>query len=536
MPDALPHMHEDEREQPLCRPHRPAVPPSVWSGMAQALLAGLLSAQALPPRHWWWLLPFTLGWLWWLLGEHLRQMPDTAARARRAAALLFAFGLGWHGTGVWWITEAFQVDAERFAAMAPFAVGALAVAMSAFTAAAGAIFGLLWRRSARACLWQPALLAVLITVADAARGVPLAFGGFAWNPFAVVLDPETLLPLMQGAHLFGIWGFSALLLWLFLLPGHALHCLRWGLMPRGVLALLVLGLALLAGLWTWGQMRVQAVAATTPVVNAPWVVIVQPSVPQREKWKPENRERIFGDLLEMSRRGLAEVRAKCRAAGACDVPVIIIWPESAVPFLLDASRGALAMIADMLPDGAWLITGALRQIDEARRRPGGERLHNSILAIDSSGTVRLRYDKRRLVPFGEYVPFRVLLEPLGVRQLVPFRYGFLPGDDLGPHRLPGMPPFEAFICYEIIYHDRPARAAHETRWLLNVTNDAWFGSSAGPWQHLQQARYHAIVRGLPLVRAANSGISVITDASGRTLVRAGLQERRVLVWRLPLLP
>ncbi len=527
---------DDYRERPLCRPYRPPAPPALWAGMVQALTIGVLSAQALPPRHWWWLLPFTLGWLLWLLNEHLKSMPTAAARARRAAALLFAFGLGWHALGVWWITEAFQVDAARYALMAPFAVGLLAAAMAAFTAAAGAVAGLLWNTGSaqRACLWRPALLAVLMTVADAARGMPLAFGGFAWNPFAVVLDPETLLPLMQGAYLFGIWGFSALLLWLCMLPGQTLYCLRWQQAPRAAPAMLALGLALLAGLWTWGSMRVNAIATAPPPADAPWLVIVQPSVPQREKWKPENRNRIFQDLLALSREGMARARKRCERQGGCNAPVIVIWPESAVPFLLDASPRALAMIADMLPDNAWLFTGALRQIDQSRRRPDGPRLHNSILAIDSNGQVRLRYDKRRLVPFGEYVPLASVLRPLGVRKLVPFRHGFLPGRNLGPHHLPGLPPFEAFICYEIIYHDRPARGANETRWLLNVTNDAWFGGSAGPWQHLQQARYHAIARGLPLARAANDGISVVMNAAGRDMARLGLFKRGVIVERLPL--
>ena len=527
---------DDYRSRPICRPYRPPGPPPFWRDAPQALLIGLLSALALPPRHWWWLLPFTLGWLFWLLQSSLARAPEQHARRwrmRRAALILFCFGLGWHGSGVWWITEAFQVDAERFAAMAPFAVGALAIAMAAFTAVAGAVFGLLWRPGMAACLWSAPLLALLMTITDAARGIPYAFGGFAWNPFAVVLDPDTLLPLMQGAYLFGIWGFSALLLWLCLLPAQALWC--WSQEGARRLAWMLAALAVLLplALWMWGQARVEAIATAPPAADAPWVVIVQPSVPQREKWKPENRDHIFEDMLALSRQGLARQREKCAAAGNCDAPVIVVWPESAVPFLLDISTGALQQVAQMLPQGGWLLTGVLRQIDQRLRRPDGPRLHNSIIAVDSTGAVRLRYDKRRLVPFGEYVPFAPVLEPLGVRKLVPFSHGFLPGTNLGPHRLPGLPAFEAFICYEIIYHDRPARDAQQTRWLLNVTNDAWFGLSAGPWQHLQQARYHAIARGLPLVRAANDGISAVMDGAGRTLARLGLTRRGVLVLRLP---
>ena len=525
---------DDYRSRPICRPYRPPGPPNVWGGMAQAALAGLLAAQALPPAHWWGLLFAALGWLLWLLEQHLKWMDTSARRARRAAALLFAYGLGWHGWGISWVAEAFFVDAERFAMLAPLAVALLAAAMAAFYAAAGALAALFWPLGH---CWRAPLLALFMTLADAARGVPLAFGGFAWNPFAVVLDADYMLGLMQGVHLLGVWGFSALLLWLVMLPAQLWLCRRAGVPVSRLRALAALGVLLAAGLWIWGQMRVMRIAAAPVAKDAPWLIIVQPSVAQREKWRPQNRQRIFEDLLRLSRQGLTKVREKCAADDSCAAPVVVIWPESAVPFLLDVSPRALAMIGDMLPAGGWLLTGALRQTQAYTRGKvkDGPRLHNSVLAIDASGQVRLAYDKRRLVPFGEYVPFEKLLKPLGVGKLVPFRHGFQPGRELGPHYLPGLPPFEAFICYEIIYHDRPARA-HDTRWLLNVTNDAWFGTSAGPYQHLQHARLHAIARGLPLARAANSGISAVLDAAGRSRGHLPLQYRGTLVVRLPVQP
>ena len=257
------------------------------------------------------------------------------------------------------------------------------------------------------------------------------------------------------------------------------------------------------------------------------MAIVQPNIPQTEKWRPENRERIFRTLLSLTRQAVTQA-ASLPANG----PLIIIWPESAVPFLLQDSPQALRMIGDVLPENAWLFTGALRQAPQDMIRPGGPALFNSIFGIDGRGRIRFVYDKRRLVPFGEYLPLAWLLRPLGIRQLVPLPRGFFFGNDPGPHRVNGLPPFEAFVCYEIVFDDAPPGAA-ETRWLLNVTNDAWFGTSSGPYQHFMAARLRAIERNLPLVRVANTGISAVVDGSGRILHQLPLQRRGVRVFLLP---
>jgi apolipoprotein N-acyltransferase len=227
-----------------------------------------------------------------------------------------------------------------------------------------------------------------------------------------------------------------------------------------------------------------------------------------------------------------KARAEQGNAASDAAPLLVVWPESAVPFLLADSPVGLKMIGDALPENAWLFTGALRRAPEEMRRPGGPRLFNSILGIDTNGDIRFIYDKRRLVPFGEYLPLEGLFRPLGLRQVVPVPKGFFFGRDPGPHRVDGLPPFEAFVCYEIVFDDPPARA-RETRWLLNVTTDAWFGTSAGPHQHFMAARFRAIERGVPLVRAANTGISAVVDGRGR-IVRGLPQFRRgVITARLP---
>ena len=484
---------------------------------------GLLSALALPPRHWWWLLPFTLGPLLLLLHHRLSRAENWRRRAGTGALLMFAFGAGWELLGLHWVTEAFFVQADRFAHVAWFAVGALALGMALFMAAAGAVFGLLHRPACPPHPLQGLQLGLLVALFQMMRESPLILGGFPWNPLAHVLSPQAQLPLLQAVSLIGVWGLSALVMFWATAPARMWLSWRAGRRIEAI-GLGLLALASLAGLWWWGQARLQRPAALSDI----GVIVVQPAVPQSEKWRPQNVQAIFDDLLALTRRGLRQA-ATDMGKGA---PRIVIWPESAVPFLLLDSPGALRMIADVLPADTWLFTGALRRAPEHLRRPDGPSMFNSFLVIDDKGRVRLIYDKRRLVPFGEYLPLAWLLRPLGIRQLVPMPRGFFVGRNAGPHRVDALPPFEAFICYEIIFGDIPP-GGNATRWLVNVTNDAWFDASSGPWQHLMAARVRAIERGLPLVRAANTGISIVQDGRGRLLRRLPLGRRGVLVARLP---
>ncbi len=494
--------------------------------MAQALVAGASSALALPPRHWWWVLPFTLSWLLLVLAAQLRRVDSRRRASWRAAAVMFAFGLGWEALGLAWITEAFFATSVEYGGVAYLAVGALAVAAALFMAAAGAVYGALsWpHRAEDVC--QGARLAVLVTLFEMMRESPLVLGGFPWNPFAHVLSFETQLPLAQAVTLVGVWGLSALVFFWATLPAQVWLGWRSGA-KRAAVALGLGGVLLLAGLWALGQARLRQPVQFSGIR----LVIVQPNVPQDEKWRPENREMVFRDLLALTRRGLRATGAP-PAKGRKGALHIVVWPESAVPFLLLDSPAALRMIADVLPENAWLFTGALRRAPRHLRQPDGPRKYNSLVVIDHEGKARLIYDKRRLVPFGEYLPLAGLLRPLGIRQLVPMPRGFLVGESSGPHKVENLPPFEAFVCYEIIFGDIPSRGA-TTRWLVNVTNDAWFGTSAGPHQHLAAARFRALERGLPLVRAANTGISMVQDAHGRELKRLPLQRRGVMTINLP---
>jgi apolipoprotein N-acyltransferase len=211
---------------------------------------------------------------------------------------------------------------------------------------------------------------------------------------------------------------------------------------------------------------------------------------------------------------------------------LLIWPESAFPFFLTREPDALSMIANMLAPNTTLITGAARLAEPAPGR-SDKRAYNSVYVIDHSGAILATYDKLHLVPFGEYLPFQDLLERAGLTQLTSVPGGFLPGAQRRRIAVPGAPDMLPLICYEAIFPGEAVPAGERPSWLLNLTNDAWFGISSGPYQHFQQARIRSIEEGLPLVRAANSGISAVIDPFGRVISALPLGHDGLLDAALP---
>jgi apolipoprotein N-acyltransferase len=251
--------------------------------------------------------------------------------------------------------------------------------------------------------------------------------------------------------------------------------------------------------------------------------LVQANVDQAEKWRPENSAEIFDDYLDLT-----------KSAGLDRVD-IVIWPETAVPFLLDDAPDALLAIGAALPEGTSLLVGSARLVEErdAQGPLEAQRVYNSLLAVDHQGRIAGVYDKIHLVPFGEFLPFQDFLESLGFMQLTGVRGGFSAGAGSGLLSIAGAPPARALICYEIIFPDEIAAQGARPGWLINVTNDAWFGSSAGPYQHFHQAQVRAVEQGLPVARAANTGISAVVDPYGRILAEIGLGAKGIIDIELP---
>jgi apolipoprotein N-acyltransferase len=272
-----------------------------------------------------------------------------------------------------------------------------------------------------------------------------------------------------------------------------------------VLVLATAPLALAAGHW-------RLATASTAMFENVSLRVVQANVAQGDKWVPEHRDEIVAAHLDLSTSG--------GLAGVTH----LVWPESAVPMLIDEEPQAREQLVGALPDDVTLLLGALRRELHDPAGTPSVRIYNSLFAVSGAGDILARYDKWRLVPFGEYLPFAALLEPLGLRQFVPLPLGFSAGPAPRTLTIDGTPGFAPLICYEAIFPRALIDRGDRPEWLLNVTNDGWFGNTAGPYQHLEQARFRAIEEGLALVRAANTGISAVIDPYGRILDRLPLGE------------
>ncbi len=493
-----------------------------WRRALFALSLGVVSVLAFAPFHFWPLLFFTLPSFVWLLDGIAGDEPGTAKPKWRQAALAgWWFGFGFFVGGLYWVGFAFFVEADRFAWLAPLGVAAFPAALAIFFALASAAGVVFWRPGIRRVF----VLTAAMFAAEWLRGHILT--GFPWNLWGYALAGNDALA--QSASLFGIYGLTLIALLVFLSPAAlagmtARDGARSWVLPAICLGLLALG-------WAWGTFRLSG--ATDEVHPDIRLRIVQANVPQAEKWKPENRQWIFDRLLSLSKK------PKDGADGATSV-THLIWPETALPILFMLNNRILysdarEAFAKLIPDGQTLIMGAERV--EGTKRPDGryhvDRVFNSLFVVGPDARVLDIYDKTHLVPFGEYLPFEETLGAIGIKQLTHMNSGFASGSARRLVAAPGAPPFSPYICYEAIFPGRVPSGSGRPGWLLNLTNDAWFGNSTGPYQHLHQARIRAIEEGLPLVRAANTGISAVIDAHGRITASLPLNEIGIIDQALP---
>lgn len=474
-----------------------------------AFAAGAASALALPPYGYIAILFVTFPCLVWLLDGAV-ETGHKGVRSRFKAGFLIGwwFGLGYFLAGLWWIGSAFLVEADRFAWLIPFAVLAMPVGLSLFTGLAIGLAARFWSDH-----WGRILiLSLSLSAADWVRGH--IFTGFPWNAFGYVFSDT--LTLAQNASLVGVYGLSFLAVTIFAMPAVLIDHGR--LASR--VACLAVASTLVVAMFGFGAVRLHV--WEDPDDTETDIRIVQPAIAQQEKWRPENRARIFQNYLDLSQRPLGgDARIGHQR--------MLIWPESAVPFLLTQEPGALFRISKILNPQTSLVTGAIR----AEQSSEGPVYYNSVYLIDPDGAVRDVYDKVRLVPFGEYLPLRSLLARLGLEKLVDAPGTFKPGFRQKVIQSAGGRPFLPLVCYEAIFPDLSGADENRPDWLLNVTNDAWFGSTPGPYQHFAQARMRAIEQGIPLVRAANTGISAIVGAKGRIKSALPLLKSGVIDGRLP---
>lgn len=496
----------------MLTPERLQAAPARWRALA-ALAAGGLSALAMPPFGLWPVLALTLPVLVFLIDGTLELPLRRALQASFLAGWLF--GMGYFVAGLWWIGQAFLVQAEVFMWLMPFAVIGLPAALAVYTGLGCVLARLLWTRGPGRIL----AFAAALTLAETARGTLLT--GFPWNDLGYALATD--LRFAQAASVIGLIGLCLVALACLASPA-ALFSPAGARRARHVPLALAVGL--LAALWAGGQWRL----ATTEVGTVPGVRLrlMQPDLPQDQKFRYDARRSVM-DLY------LATSESQGGLAGVTH----LFWPESAFPFFLEREPEALARIVAMLPRGTTLITGAARyQPVPGRERPD---VFNAVRVIDSEGMIRGNADKVHLVPFGEYLPFQETLEAMGLQALTRLRGGFAAAPTRSLLPIPGLPDAVPLICYEAIFPDEvmPASLAQAgeagTRpgFLLNLSNDAWFGLTPGPYQHFEQSRLRAIEQGLPLVRVTNNGISAIVDPLGRITAILPLGVRGVLDDSLP---
>lgn len=433
-----------------------------WRSYGLAFLAGLVLALGQAPFG----LPWTV-----FLSVPVIYLLSSNRSMRGAFGISWWAGFGYFALALHWIVEPFLVDLARTGWMAPFALVLLAGGLALFWAVpiaicqkiSGGILGF-------AGLW---------TIGEYLRSTILT--GFPW---ALIAYGWADTPIMQGAAFVGSHGLGFVLLVLALLP----VVWRW--------AGLGLSATLMLVLWGGLQARVGDVADTGTVVR-----LVQPNAPQHLKWHPDHIRTFW-------RRQLASTRA----GGDVD---LIVWPEAAVPYLMGTRPDLNAMISDA-SGNTKVVLGASR--DEAGA------WYNSAVVLGDDGVIEALYNKHHLVPFGEFLPFPSFFEQFGLQGLARNAGRFSWGE--GPKKIDieTVPQFQLLICYEVIFSPEMLRGEERPDWFLHLTNDAWFGDFSGPYQHLAQARVRAIEFGLPLARAANTGVSAMIDPYGRILAKMDLNQ------------
>ena len=484
---------------------------SGWTRFAAALFAGALTILAFPPISIVPVLWIALPVLFWLL--------DGCRTWKAAFFTGWAFGAGYFITGLYWMANAFYVDADAFGVFAVPAVGSLSIAMGLFIALVCALTHAIkpaprdemsYDRAATAAR-RVVLFAAAWTLIEWVRS--WIFTGLPWNPLGLVWA-ETHTPaglaVMQVTALVGTYGLSFLTVLAF--TGVALVGYTPSLAKARLTAFAPVALLVLVG--AAGGLRLSL--AHDDMVPGIKFRLVQANFSQAERSRPSQWVNQLQEYVRLS------------VDNRPDDVTHVVWGEAAIAFFLNIDEPARRVAAGAAPANGLLITGADRGL---RNDDGSQTVFNSLYVLKPDASVAAVYDKTHLVPFGEYTPMRDLVP---FDEITGMSGGFASGHGLETLAVPGLPPFSPLICYEVIFSGEvTAGGKPRPAFLLNLTNDAWFGLSLGPHQHFAQARLRAVEEGLPLVRTANTGISAVVDGYGRVRDALPLGARGVLDAALP---
>jgi apolipoprotein N-acyltransferase len=477
-----------------------------WRRFLILLAAGAVAALSIAP---WFLLPALFLalpiWVWALDGAERRR--GWRRVFGPAFAIGFAFGLGYFTVALHWLGAAFLQQGGIFLVLMPFAIVGLAALLSLFWGLGSALAHLCWSNGAMRIVTFGTCLAL----AEWGRGH--LFTGFPFDLLGYALTAND--QMMQLASVVGVQGLTLLAALIAATPALIWPADQRGL-PRRLIPFFVAVVAIAAqvGFGEWRLTTTEVTPRTDMKAR-----LVQPMILEHADWDIGDANQIVDRLISLSQSKLTP-----DDPGLAD-KTQLIWPESVFPFFLTDYPDALARIARMLPDTTLLLTGAPREAigDDGQPVPDNPG-YNAILAINHQGETVATYDKSHLVPFGEYLPFQGFWRLFGINQFVPGTNGWAPGDGRRLVSPPGSPAFLALVCYEAVFSGDigdPAGAEY----ILNVTNDAWFDGSIGPAQHAQHARLRAVETGLPMLRVANSGLTLAIDPLGR--ITGTLAEQQV---------
>jgi apolipoprotein N-acyltransferase len=463
-----------------------------------AFVLGLMIALALPPVHLIFLLPVSFTGLVWIL--------SSARNKKQAFFVGWWFAWGQFIAGFYWIGVAFTVDADAHAALMPLPV----LALPAFMAIFSGLATLATYMTKATSVGRILIFTSFWILSEYTRGT--IFTGLPWN--LVGYSWTAVLPVLQSTAFFGIYGLTLLTVLVSSLPalfgdGQTPRRTSVKLMSSGVIVFLLL--------FAVGEWRLSSTLSENFTEKK--IRIVQPNIRQADKWKPHLRR---GHLLKTIELSQTDTEFK---------PDYLIWPETAVPYFLTASEQLKMQLAEFVPLGGAIITGA------PRHDPVTKQYWNSVHVLEDDGQIRQVYDKMHLVPYGEYLPLRDWLEASGLMNIIPVLdqmsdFAFPPENAPKTISLPGLPPARVMICYEIAF---PWEVANNSDfdWILNATNDGWFGNTSGPYQHLAMTRTRAVEQGKPVIRAANTGISAIIDPYGNIIRKLDLNETGILDGYVP---
>lgn len=491
-----------------------------------SFLLGVASTLAMPPVALWPILFVTFPLFIWLIdGVHYAQSPNSEEPSKRKKLkqvflLSWGFGFGYFVVSLYWLGSSFLVEPEKFAWALPFAVTLLPLFLGLFYAIPLALASLFWTKGAERLL----LFSLAIFSGDWLRSHILT--GFPWNLIGHSLTGQ--LEMMQSVTLFGLYGLSAIAALIFstpaiLFPPQTTESkgLSWTHVSP-----LIFSAIMLTGLYGFGAYKLEQVGPTKFLEDIE-VVLIQPNISQRDKVDYRKRPNALLKTIELTETlpPLDETEVMHR---------LIIWPETAIPFALNRSPTILKRLDEMLEPGNTLISGAFH-VEKNQEIKGKKnyQVYNSLFVVNHLGEITNHYDKNHLVPFGEYLPFPQLFRNIGLKAIADERGGFKIGPEPKPVHLEKAPPFLPSICYEAIFPLSEKTITTGAKWLLNISNDGWFGNTVGPHQHLHQVRLRSVETGLPMIRSVNGGISAIFDGLGRVVKKSTLNKSSVIRVKLP---